>query len=336
MASAKKQIRRAVQSAIARIVVGLLTPLPAPLARRFGRSLGRLAWWLSPLSRKRTREHLALSFGETRSPVEIERIARANLPTLGGPVAEAAGIAARGIPETLRIDPIEGYEAFVSAVTEARESGAGLIGCGGHFGCWELTAALFSHAAEGDALCVARRYEVGGYQSVIEGLRRRLGVRVIYQEDSLRPIVRHLRQGGVLGLLPDQDFKNLQDGIFVDFLGRPAYTTTTPAQLALRTGARLLVATVHRQDGQLRLETSPVRDPEEFRGEVDPVRAITEWWSRTLEARIRAAPEQWVWLHRRWRTTPDRLIYRSYRRKEREEKRQRLAGKDLTKTGESD
>ena len=336
MASARKQIRRAVQSTIARVVVALLAPLPAPLARRVGRGLGRIAWLISPLSRRRTREHLSLAFGETRSAVAIERIARANLPALGAPVAEAVGIAARGIPATLSRDPIDGYDKFVQAVAEARQSGRGLIGIGGHFGSWELLAGLFSHATEGDALCVARRYEVEGYQTVLEGMRHRLGVRVVYQEDSLMPIVRHLRQGGVLGLLPDQDFKNLQDGIFVDFLGRPAYTTTTPAQIALRTGASIFVATLHRRDGTLVLDASPVRHPDEFRGEEDPVRAITAWWSKCLEQRIRAAPEQWVWLHRRWRTTPDRLVYRSYRRKEREEKRRRREGKDLTKSSPSD
>jgi KDO2-lipid IV(A) lauroyltransferase len=171
-------------------------------------------------------------------------------------------------------------------------------------------------------MCVARRYEHAGYQTILDRIRARLGVRARAQEESLVPVLRMLREGGALGLLPDQDFKQLHDGIFVDFLGRPAYTTTLPAQLALRTGAPLIVATTHREGDRLVVHSSELADPERFRRSRDPVRALTEWWSRELEARIRSHPSQWVWLHRRWRTTPDRLSYRAERRKEREVRRQ--------------
>ena len=328
MSSVGKRVRRSVQSLLARSAVGSISRLPLPAARVTGRVLGTLGSWLSPTSRRRTLEHLDFSLGESVSERDLKRIARRNLPTLGAQVCESLVYARAGAERTFSTIEIEGLSHFRKMIAKGRASGRGIVGVSGHFGHWELIAGLISSVCDGEALCVARRYEVEGYQEVLEGVRRRLGVQVVYQDDSLVPIVRQLKRGGFLGLLPDQDFKNLADGIFVDFLGRPAYTTTTPAELALRTGAFLFVATLHREGDRLIVRASDLLDPRDVaesaeRDGFDPVRRLTEWWSGELEARIRARPEQWVWLHRRWRTTPDRLVYRSHRRKEREQKRRR-------------
>lgn len=316
MPSTPKQIRRAVQSGLARAAVVGLSRLPLPLARSIGRTLGRLAYRISRTSRRRIREQLGLAFGATRSDVAIARTARAVLPSLGAQLAEVPGLARGGIDAVIARERIEGLERMREELAAGLAPGRGLVGISGHFGHWELTAALFSRLGEVPTVCVARRYEHEGYQRILEDIRARLGVRVVHQEDSMIPVVRTLRSGGCLGLLPDQDFKQLHDGIFVPFLGRPAYTTVTPAELAIRTGAGLVVATVHRERGRLVAEAS--RAPiDALRESSDPIRAITEWWSRELERRVRAHPEQWVWLHRRWRTTPDRLEYRAIRRQER-------------------
>ncbi len=323
MSSIGKRARRSVQSLLARGAVAGISRLPLPVARHVGRRLGALGTIVSPTSRRRTLEHLELSLGETRSRAELRSIARRILPTLGAQLCESLVFARWGGERTFQTLEIEGLEELRATIAEGRRRGRGIIGVSAHYGHWELIAALISNVCKGDALCVVRRYEVEGYQSVLAGIRSRLGVRMRYQEDSLVPVLRHLKRGGFLGLLPDQDFRNLYDGIFVDFLGRPAFTTTTPAQLALRTGASVCAATLHREGDRLIVRGSALVDPETFRADADPVRALTEWWSRELENRIRAHPEQWVWLHRRWRTTPDRLEYRSHRRREREEKRRR-------------
>lgn len=316
-----KRFRRSAQSAFARSVAAGASILPLPAARALGRALGYAANVVAPATVRRSREHLALSLGTTRSEREIRRIARAVLPTVGASLCELLVLQRRGIDRIARSGEVDGLDEFRRRVEEGRAGGRGIIGVSGHFGSWDLTAAFFSWCCDGEAICVARRYEHEGYQRLIDGVRSRLGVRIRSQEESLAPVLKLIRQGGALGLLPDQDFKQLRDGIFVDFLGRPAYTTTLPAELALRTGASLIVATTHREGGRLRVESSELALPERFSGSADPVRALTEWWSRELENRIRARPAQWVWLHRRWRTTPDRLEYRAQRRREREARR---------------
>ncbi len=318
MSSAGKRLRRSLQSGTASALVAALSRLPLPVARAIGTGIGRIGNWVSPASRQRTREHLAAAFDATRSELALRRIARANLPTLASQVCELLVFQRWGIERTLAEVEFEGLERFETLIENALAGGRGMIGVSAHFGHWELTAALFSRACGGNALCIARRYEHEGYQRILETIRRRIGIRVQYQEDSLTPVIRLLRRGGALGVLPDQDYKQLQDGIFVDFLGRPAYTTTAPAELALRTGAPLLVATLHRAGDRIRIQISEPADLDRCRRAQDPVRALTEWWSREIERRIRSDPTQWVWLHRRWRTTPDRLEYRASRRRDRE------------------
>jgi len=317
----KKWLRRTAQSSAAGVVLGVVSILPLPAARALGRAMGRIGNLVSPSSVRRAREHLAISLGATRSERAIRRIASSVLPTLCAQICELLVLQRRGLARILATVEIEGLEEFRRKVEAGLARGHGMIGVSGHYGHWDLTAALFTWCCRGDAICVARRYEHEGYQRLIDGVRRRLGVQLRSQEESLAPVLRLLLRGGALGLLPDQDFKQIHDGIFVEFLGRPAYTTTLPAELALRTGAALIVATTHREGDRLIVRSSELALPESFRAHPDPVRTLTEWWSGELEGRIRAHPAQWVWLHRRWRTTPDRLEYRALRRREREARR---------------
>ncbi len=297
--------------------------LPLAGARRFGRTLGHLGTLLSPNSLRCIEDQLEYSFGSTRSEATRRRIARSVLPDLGEQLCEFLVQSRWGLDRLLASIELTGLDQLSRAVVQGIERGKGLIAIGGHFGSWELSAALLNHLTPGDLYCVARRYDHEGYQKILESLRRGFGTRMIYQEDSLLPILRVLRRGGCLGLLPDQDFKQLHEGIFVNFLGRPAYTTTTPAELALRTGAAMLVLTCHREGPRMVVKSSPLVSAEDFSADPNPVASITRWWSGEIEKRIRERPSQWVWLHRRWRTTPDRLEYRALRRQERERKRRR-------------
>jgi len=318
----RKSLRRGIQVALASLAVGLLSRCPPAVARRLGSGLGTLARLLSPGVTRTMRAHLDASWGTALSPRALHHIARRVLPSLVATICESVSIARRGVDATLARTPIDGLEAFEARV---RAGPRGVIVVGAHYGHWELLGGILARAKGGDALCIARRYEVEGYERIVGALRQGLGVRTLAQEDSLLPVIRTLRRGGALGLLPDQDFKNLADGVFVDFLGRPAYTTIAPAELSLRTGAPIVVATLRREGARMVLESGAPIEPSRFASHAEPARAITECWSRELSDHIRRGPHLWVWMHRRWRTTPERLHYRSLRRKEREEKRRRLA-----------
>ncbi|MHC5034914.1 MAG: lysophospholipid acyltransferase family protein, partial [Planctomycetota bacterium] len=121
---------------------------------------------------------------------------------------------------------------------------------------------------------------------------------------ALRHIIRLLRRGESVGFLIDQDVR--RDGIFVDFFGKPASTTPMPAKLAIRTGAPLVFVYARRVAGKnrFRLVLQEIFLPRhEDPAEVE-IRNLTQQITSELEGTIRQAPEEWLWLHRRWKTYP--------------------------------
>ncbi len=189
---------------------------------------------------------------------------------------------------------LEGWEE----VERARAAGRPVLILTGHCGNWELLAAILNARGLGMAV-VARELDDAGLQATLLDLRARFGSRTIVRgtPGAARELLKTLRGGGALGMLIDQDTK--VDGVFVDFFGRPAYTPVGAAELAARFGAAVLPTFIERlPDGTHRARIAPALDLPE-----DPV-AATQAMTRTIEAQIRRVPEQWVWLHRRWRRQP--------------------------------
>lgn len=168
----------------------------------------------------------------------------------------------------------------------------------GHCGNWELLAALLS--AHGLPLSVvAREIDEPGLQTMLLDLRARFGSRTIVRgtPGAARALLATLRGGGALGMLIDQDTK--VEGVFVPFFGRLAWTPVGAAELATRFGAVVLPTFIEREpDGRHRGRIHP-----EMALPADPT-AATAKMTAAIEAQIRARPEQWVWLHRRWRRRP--------------------------------
>jgi Kdo2-lipid IVA lauroyltransferase/acyltransferase len=185
---------------------------------------------------------------------------------------------------------------------EALAGGRGVIMFGAHFGNWELLALYLRRLGYNGAV-VGRRIYFHKYDKLITGMRGKFGVEVIYRDESPRKMLRVLRDGGILGIVPDQDVDSV-DGVFVDFLGRPAYTPTAPVKLAAAAGASLMPGfVVRRKDGRHEVVVGrPVEIPEA--GDEPAVERSTQAWTRVLEGFVREYPEQWVWLHKRWKTRP--------------------------------
>jgi KDO2-lipid IV(A) lauroyltransferase len=138
---------------------------------------------------------------------------------------------------------------------------------------------------------------------VVERFRRRSGVELITRRRGLREILDALRQGRLVGILLDQNVSRGQ-GAFVPFFGVPASTSRSLAVIALRTGAPVLPVFIRRQpDGRHRVEIEPaLAAPPD-----GDVVAFTASFNGAIEAAIRKAPEQWFWLHRRWKTRPEAM-----------------------------
>jgi KDO2-lipid IV(A) lauroyltransferase len=171
----------------------------------------------------------------------------------------------------------------------------------GHVGNWEVLAA---HTAQFSRVAVvAQRLYDRRFDDALNAGRRKMGITVFPRNTSVRPILKWLNDGGVLGVLCDQDTS--VDSVFVDFFGKPAKTPSGPAWLASATGAALATGFIHRQEnGRFIIRFSPEIPvpPRERPGAA--LSAVVQEYTRRTEAAIREHPEQWVWMHQRWRSTP--------------------------------
>ncbi|MGH7596207.1 MAG: lysophospholipid acyltransferase family protein [bacterium] len=270
--------------------------LPRSLALWLFRNLGLLAFRLVRDAREKTIRHLRIAFGDQRRDEEIRQLARQVFRQLGMNAAEAMRIPnliAAGLQKHVRFIGKEHLDRVY-------QRGKGVICLTGHIGCWELFGAFIAshyplkvvgaalYDPRLDAILLAER-EKAGYQSLPR------------DTSGTRQILRWLKQGGLLGILIDQDTR--VDGEFVDFFGRPAYTPAGPVVIADRTGAALVAMAIYmNDDGTHTVEVRPEIELQNT-GDANTDRLVNvARCSKAVEAFIREHPAQWVWMHERWKT----------------------------------
>lgn len=257
-----------------------------------GARFGEIAWRLSSRDRRRTLEHLQLAFPEYSVAARL-KIGRACFRHHGTSLAELLYCGTRPLSEVLRFTVVDGWEH----VEEARGSRP-IVVFTAHCGNWELLGGAIS--ARGLPLAaIARGLDEAPLQAALAGVRAHFGIETIVRgnQGASRQILRTLRGSRGLVLLIDQDTK--VEGVWAPFFGRPAYTPTAVWSLARRFDAVVLPAFIaRRKDGRHGLSIEPPLG-------IDPVAevAVSAMNQRT-EAQIRRFPEQWVWMHRRWRRQP--------------------------------
>jgi len=197
------------------------------------------------------------------------------------------------------VTEVDGIENLDQAIKE----GKGVILLASHFGNWELLSIyLYSHGYTG-AIIVKRLY-FHKYDKLINRLRKRFGANIIYRDESPKKILKVLKNGGMLGILADQDMDSVE-GIFVDFFGKPAYTPVAPVKLGMVTEANLVPAfMIRKPDNTYKLV---IEKPMALVSEGDKERSIrkyTQAWTSILEKYVREYPDQWVWMHSRWKNQP--------------------------------
>jgi KDO2-lipid IV(A) lauroyltransferase len=191
----------------------------------------------------------------------------------------------------------------VENLRAARERGRGILYCTAHLGNWEVHA--IAQAVSHEPLCVvARPLDNPALDARLVALRAATGNTILYKRKALASVLRELRAGRAVAMLLDQ---NVQpgDGIFVEFFGRPAATTTVAAALALKTGCALVPAWSElRADGRYVLHYEPALEVDPDAERAAEIARITQAIARRTEQWIRRNPEQWLWMHRRWKTQP--------------------------------
>lgn len=261
----------------------------------FGGALGFVSYYVLPRERKRAITHLSLAFRE-KGEAWIRRIARRTFVHLGKSLMEALLMT----PERLsRVVEFLGQEKVAAALAQGR----GVVSFTGHIGNWEIMAQAL--AARFPLSGVAVAIEPKQVNDLLVGLRARMGIRTILRNrpGASRELIRIFRENRVLGLLIDQDTD--VDGAFVDFMGRPAWTPTAVASMAIKFHAPVFFGHIKREkdDRHTVIMEGPLQLIRTGDNEKDII-SNTAVFTKMMEACILQNPEQWVWMHRRWRRQP--------------------------------
>ena len=273
----------------------LICLLPHGAAMMLGQGLARLAWIFVPKKRKTlAREQVMRCLSV--SAAEAERIARASSLRFG-PM----------LMEVLRFPVMKGrmddYVTITGAIAEVRAAvaaGKGAIFATSHSGNWELMGGAFACAGL-PIVGVAKRQSAAGMDRFINEYRALVGMHITYQT-GVREMFRMIDAGWIIGLISDQD-PSLRDGIIIDFFGQPTNAFTGAAAIARRCGVPIFPVFIHREpNGHHILTVDPPIMVEKTDDRAADVLRVTQRINTRIEEWIRIYPEEWFWLHDRWKS----------------------------------
>lgn len=281
------------------MVLKVVGAMPRSLARATGAMVARVLLAVTPKLRKTAEFNLRLAFPEWSAEWRGETM-RGMTRSLGWMAAEFARMpryTRENIEDAIVLD---GHENFL----EGQRRGKGVLFLTAHIGAWELSS--YAHALYGYPLhYMARPLDNARLDALVNRYRGLSGNAPIFKNESARAMLKILKDAGTVGILADQNTMP-QEGVFVDFFGTPACTTAGLARVALHTGAAVVpgYAVWDSVLGKYRLRFEP---PLELVRTGDAERDIvenTQRFAKVTEEIIQKYPEQWVWVHARWKTRP--------------------------------
>jgi KDO2-lipid IV(A) lauroyltransferase len=278
--------------------VGALRALGWRGATRMGELIGQFGYAAIRIRRSVTERQIHFAFPDLGER-DVRRVARAAYAHLGRTAIEAALLPMQPREFLLELpDVLTGW----NVVEEALAEGRGMILVSGHVGNWELGGSWL--AAKGlNVAGVARRQRNPLFEKYIGQTRANLGIRIIHEAEAVRIAPRHLRSGGTLGLLADQGVRGLAS-TYVPFFGKPARTPRGPAVLSIRLDTPLVFGAGYRKpDGHFHFVFERIPAPRSGDLEHD-VQQMVMGYTEALERAIRRAPEQYFWMHQRWKHQP--------------------------------
>ena len=293
-------MRRKLEYAAAWPFIKILGLMPRPLARAFAIGIAQGFYLLHFRLRQVGMRNLAMVFPE-KSVAERKRILRGVFTSLGRQLAELCQFpryTAENIDEVVVYDGLENYE-------RAYARGKGVLFLTGHFGGWELSA--FAHSLHGHWLHVVMRPMDNEYlDRLLQSYRTMHGNKTVAKDDFVRGLLAAMKAGETVGILMDTNMTPPQ-GIFVDFFGIPACTASGLARIALRTDAAVVPGFTiwDAALGKYRLRFDPALELVRTGHLEADIAANTQLFTKVIEDYVRKYPEQWLWVHRRWKTRPE-------------------------------
>jgi len=289
----RSSVRDTVEYCLALAVLESLALAPLPVANWLARGYTRLLDLCLPRLRRAALANLAMALPEL-DPREHLRITRGVFHTIARLLVTFArfpSIHRGNVAQWIRYEGFEYFEA-------ARKLGRGVLFATAHLGNWELSA--FAHALLAAPMyVVVRPLDNPKIDALVEARRTLSGNHLIGKKEYARGILKALHENQAVGILVDQN-SSLEEGVFVDFFGVPACAGAGFAKLAAHSGAAVIpgFALWSQAERKYVLRFYP---PLEITGDVErDTRALHQ----QLEAVIREYPDQWLWIHRRWKTRP--------------------------------
>lgn len=261
--------------------------------------MGKLAFLLIHDARRRTVSNLSLAFGDEKNEKELRELGSKVFENVGKNVADAVRLQKMKWEDIDRIVEMEGLEHF----DQAYGLGKGVIALTGHIGNFEVLAAWFSLRGYNVSVIGRELYDPRLDRLLVEN-RESVGLENIPTRAGVKPIISALKEGRALGVLADQDSTRVR-GVYVNFFGKPARTPVGPIVIPYKTGSPIIPMAIVREDKNRykiivkpRIELTLSDDREK------DVLHVTQKCTQVLESIIREYPDQWLWMHDRWKSRP--------------------------------
>jgi KDO2-lipid IV(A) lauroyltransferase len=293
-------MRRELEYAAAWPFLKILEILPRPFSRAVAIGISQLFYLLHRRLRRVGMRNLALAFPEV-SDGERRRVLRAEFSSLGRQLAEVCRFPKYTKENRSDIVIYDGFENL----EQARARGKGALLFAGHFGGWEISSFVLS--LDGHWMHVLMRNMDNQYLNrLVLHYRTMHGNKAVDKDEFVRGLLSAMRAGEVVGMLIDTNMTPPQ-GIFVDFFGIPACTASGLARIALKTDAAVVPTFTIWDEalGKYRLRFDPALTLVRTDDLEADIAANTQMFTKVIEEYVRKYPEQWLWVHRRWKTRPD-------------------------------
>jgi lipopolysaccharide heptosyltransferase II len=288
-----------------RAALALITALPLRVVFSVGKALGLLAWLFLRKYRRLARHNVEIAFGEEKSVAEKNWIVWRHFQNLGANLLSGMKLNTMSIERVAARVQVEGAEEMHRQLRQGRP----VVLVLSHLGSWELIAQFPPYHFGYTRLSTV--YQKLGNRYLDRFVRRqraRFGVELFDRSEGFAEAIRLLRGGGAIGILSDQHAGD--HGLWTPFFGRLASTSPLPALLSKRTGAALIAASLYTDGpGKWRMIFSPPFDLPN-----DNIPSLTAKMNEMIAAEIRRAPEDWFWVHNRWKTPRPNWLLEKYKR----------------------
>ncbi len=313
----RKEIRRAIKYPVLvffiRLFILVFRFVPRTILLSVSTALGSLAFRLVGKERQKTINNLTKIYGNEKSAEQLKEMARMVF------VNQALNFA--DYVHTLHYTTRSQFSALIDVVgeehlNEAYNKGKGVICLMSHVGSWEFSA-IMPPVLGYETTAISRAMPNERIEKLIVSYRQKRGMKNISRGNAYSALIDALKKGECLIIMIDQDTQT--KGVFVDFFGMPAYTPVGAARLAIDSGAPVLPMYMKRKSGNRHQFTIlPALELIQTGNMDSDLHENTRRYTETIEAIVKEVPEQWVWMHQRWKTTPEDVEL--YLQKKREQK----------------